>query len=526
MKLYTTISEWRTARPALSTPLGLVPTMGYLHAGHIELVRRARAENATVAVSIFVNPTQFDRPDDLARYPRDLQRDLAMLREEGVAAVFAPDASEIYPTGHSTKVHVAGLGDILEGAHRPGHFDGVATVVAKLFNIIQPTHAYFGQKDAQQLAVIRRMVADLNFPIEIIGVPTVREPDGLALSSRNVFLQGEARQQALALSQALNAARAAWERGERDADTLRDAASAVYTTTEGVQPEYLSLAYPDTLEELHGPIERGLMSTAAWVGGVRLIDNVMFENEMSEVNDLPNDNREVRRKRLVAFLANPSQEMHDKLSALKAESKMLDRRDFIWHFLLQSFSTMGNSRGWYGLIGNQSNYQRVTFDALSELHPQQRLQLLKSVLREAKVRMPQRKAEWLIDNYGLIIQMGGLEEARLQALSQPGTEAKVAFLKRFHGIGDKYARNIWMDVYHPDFHNAIAVDERIKQITQALGYTFRNYTDHERFYQELAHEAGLQSWELDRLLYNFKDEVLAAINQPDTHNPRTASLPR
>jgi pantoate--beta-alanine ligase len=240
-------------------------------------VRRAHAENASVAVSIFVNPTQFDRPDDLARYPRDLQRDLAMLREEGVAAVFAPDASEIYPTGHSTKVHVAGLGDVLEGAHRPGHFDGVATVVAKLFNIIQPTRAYFGQKDAQQLAVIRRMVADLNFPIEIIGVPTVREPDGLALSSRNVFLQGAARQQALALSHALNAARAAWHMGERDADTLRAVANTVYDAAPGVQPEYLSLAHPETLEELHGSIQRGLLSTAAWVGGVRLIDNVILE---------------------------------------------------------------------------------------------------------------------------------------------------------------------------------------------------------------------------------------------------------
>lgn len=277
MQLLPTIAEWRAARATLPAPLGFVPTMGALHAGHVELVRRARAENAAVVVSIFVNPTQFDRADDLARYPRDLERDLAILRAAGVDAVFAPNAGDIYPAGHATTVRVVGLGDILEGAHRKGHFDGVATVVAKLFNIVQPARAYFGQKDAQQLAVIRRVVADLNFPVEVVGVPTVREPDGLALSSRNVFLQGEARQQALALSRALNAARAEWDAGERDADALRDAANAGYATFDGVQPEYLSLADPETLEALHGPIQRGLMSTAAWVGGVRLIDNVVLE---------------------------------------------------------------------------------------------------------------------------------------------------------------------------------------------------------------------------------------------------------
>ncbi len=507
MHLIRTIPEFRAARAALPAPLGFVPTMGYLHAGHIALVRAARAENPSVAVSIFVNPAQFDRPDDLARYPRDLERDLAMLREEGVHLVFAPEASEIYPASHATKVRIEGLGDILEGAHRKGHFDGVATVVAKLFNIVQPDRAYFGQKDAQQLAVVRRMVADLNFPVQIIGVPTVREADGLALSSRNVFLKGEARQQALALSQVLNAARAAWQAGERDADALRAAANAIYEKAEGVQTEYLSLADPETLEELQGSIERGVMSTAAWVGGVRLIDNVILERVIEERN-----NKEAKRQRLIKFLKQPTPEMREKLTALKAESKMLERPDFIWYFLLQSFSTMGNSRGWYGLMNTPSNYNRVTFDALANFSPAGRLQLIETVLRDAKVRMPRQKAEWLNYNYERILQMGGLEEVRRHALSQLGTEAKVAFLKRFRGIGDKYARNIWMDVYHPDFHNTIAVDERIKRITEALGYSFQSYSEHERFYQELAREAGLQGWELDRLLYNYKDDVLKAIN--------------
>ena len=191
--------------------------------------------------------------------------------------VLAPSGETIYPQGYATTVTVAGLTERLEGAKRPGHFDGVATVVAKLLNIVQPDRAYFGQKDAQQLVVVRRMVADLNLPVQIIGVPTVREADGLALSSRNVFLQGDARADALALSQALGAAQAAWQQGERDAATLRRIATDRYADFPGVEVEYLSLADPDTLKELHGPIKRGLMSTAAWVGGVRLIDNVAFD---------------------------------------------------------------------------------------------------------------------------------------------------------------------------------------------------------------------------------------------------------
>ncbi|MGH2541593.1 MAG: pantoate--beta-alanine ligase, partial [Ardenticatenaceae bacterium] len=272
MKVAHTIGTYRDARKVLPSPVGFVPTMGYLHAGHLALAQRAREENASVVLSIFVNPAQFNQAKDLARYPRDLHRDLRMLGEEAVDLVFAPGVDEIYPPDYATQVHVAGLTDVLEGLHRPGHFDGVATVVAKLLNIVQPDRAYFGQKDAQQLIVVRRMVTDLHFPVEIMAVPTMRDEDGLALSSRNAFLPAEAREQALALSRALAAARAAWETGERDADALRDAANTVYESTAGIRVDYLSLAHQETLEELQGPVERAIMSTAAWVGDVRLID--------------------------------------------------------------------------------------------------------------------------------------------------------------------------------------------------------------------------------------------------------------
>lgn len=276
MQVLSTIADFRAARATFTSPLGFVPTMGYLHAGHVALVQRARAENPTVAVSIFINPMQFDRADDLARYPQDLERDLAMLHEAGADIVFAPRRDEIYPADFVTTIRLSRVTERLEGGHRPGHFDGVATVVCKLFNIVQPDRAYFGQKDAQQLVVVRRMTTDLNLPVEIIGVPTVREPDGLALSSRNVFLQGEDRQHALTLSRALAAGRAAWKQGERDADALRDAALAVYAAAPAVRLDYLSLAHPDTLEELSGPVTHALLSTAAWVGNVRLIDNVLL----------------------------------------------------------------------------------------------------------------------------------------------------------------------------------------------------------------------------------------------------------
>ncbi len=278
MQILTTIAGVRALHQTLSGTLGFVPTMGYLHAGHLSLVEQARTENDHVAVSIFVNPTQFDRPDDLARYPRDLERDLALLDDQGVTFVFAPEPEEVYPPFHSTTVMVSRVTDVLEGAHRPGHFNGVATVVCKLFNIVQPTRAYFGQKDAQQVVVVRRMTRDLNLPVEVIACPTLREPDGLALSSRNVFLQGDERQEALALSRALFAVKGLWEAGERNVDALRTPGNQIFATYPTVRLEYFSCADPDTLEEQRGVVEKTLVSTAAWVGKVRLIDNLLLEN--------------------------------------------------------------------------------------------------------------------------------------------------------------------------------------------------------------------------------------------------------
>jgi hypothetical protein len=221
---------------------------------------------------------------------------------------------------------------------------------------------------------------------------------------------------------------------------------------------------------------------------------------------------ESRRQRLIDALRHLTPEMKETLRERKEEGlEQKDRPDFVWHSLLQSFATMGNARGWEGLVGNEENYKRVTFEALSGLDRVERLETLDEVLRTSKVRMPGKKAAWLDLNYEMIIEMGGPEEARRQTLAQDGREAKVAFLQRFHGIGDKYARNIWMDVYHPDFRNAIAVDERIKRITEALGYSFKNFAEHERFYQEIAREVGLQGWEVDRLLYNHQGEFLAII---------------
>lgn len=276
MQVLKTIADVRTFHQILSGTLGFVPTMGYLHAGHLSLVERARTENDHVAVSIFVNPTQFDRPDDLARYPRDLERDFALLEGKGVTFVFAPEPEEIYPPRHSTTVTVSGVTDGLEGAHRPGHFNGVATVVCKLFNIVQPTRAYFGQKDAQQVVVVRRMTQDLNLSVEVIACPTLREADGLALSSRNVFLQREERQEALALSRALFTVRGAWEDGERNGEALRTLGTQIFATYPTVRLEYFSCADPDTLEEQSGLVVHALVSTAAWVGKVRLIDNLLL----------------------------------------------------------------------------------------------------------------------------------------------------------------------------------------------------------------------------------------------------------
>jgi thermostable 8-oxoguanine DNA glycosylase len=221
---------------------------------------------------------------------------------------------------------------------------------------------------------------------------------------------------------------------------------------------------------------------------------------------------ESKRQRLLGALRHLTPDLKETLRKRKEEGlEQRNRPDFIWHSLLQSFATMGNARGWDGLVGNEANYNLLTFEALSELDSVERLERLEKVLRATKVRMPGKKAAWLGLNHEIIVEIGGPEEARRQALAQNGREGKVAFMQRFHGIGDKYARNIWMDVYLPDFRNAIAVDERIKRITEALGYSFKSYAEHERFYQEIAREANLEGWEVDRLLYNHQGEFLAII---------------
>lgn len=275
MKVCTTIAEVRAARPAFPS-LGLVPTMGFLHEGHLSLVRAARADNAGVAASLFVNPTQFGPNEDFGRYPRARERDLAMLQAAGCDLVFAPEVAEIYPEGFDTRIEIGGVTSGLEGAVRPGHFAGVATVVAKLFNIIAPTRAYFGQKDAQQVAVIRKLVRDLDMPLEVVVRPTVREPDGLAMSSRNAYLAAAERQDALALWKALCAAQALYNGGERSADMLR-AAMAAPIAAIGATADYLSVADPLTLRELETVGADGaLLSLAVRIGTTRLIDNILL----------------------------------------------------------------------------------------------------------------------------------------------------------------------------------------------------------------------------------------------------------
>ena len=273
MQILETVAATRAAVRAASRPLGLVPTMGFLHDGHLSLVRAARRDCATVAVSIFVNPTQFGPQEDFASYPRDPARDLAMLREAGVDLAFVPPVAEIYPPGFDTTVTVGGVTAVLEGAARPGHFQGVATVVAKLFNILQPDRGYFGQKDAQQVAVLRKLVADLALPVEIVALPTVRAPDGLALSSRNARLSPEERRAATVLWRALQTAAKLFQSGERDADRLRSAMRATLADEPLARIDYVSVADATTLAEL-GQIEGpALASLAVYIGRTRLIDN-------------------------------------------------------------------------------------------------------------------------------------------------------------------------------------------------------------------------------------------------------------
>lgn len=276
MHIAHTIADLRHVRAALTGQrLGFVPTMGALHAGHRSLLRRARRECDAVAASLFVNPLQFAPTEDLARYPRTFEADCYMLEEEGVDLLFAPTPAEMYPDGNVTLIHVAGIEDRLDGASRPGHFTGVATVVAKLFHIVAPTHAYFGQKDAAQVAVLRQMVRDLNFDLELIACPTVRDADGLALSSRNAYLSFEEHARALVLSRTLRHIATRVAQGIRDSAILLAEAHALLSAEIGVTLDYLTIVDPDTLlpVTLAGP--GSLVAIAAKVGSTRLIDNLL-----------------------------------------------------------------------------------------------------------------------------------------------------------------------------------------------------------------------------------------------------------
>ena len=284
MKTIRTVAELRDAlapERRAGRRIGLVPTMGSFHEGHLSLMRRARAECDVVVVSLFVNPAQFDAGEDLEAYPRDEPRDSALAEAEGVDLLFAPPVEEVYPAGFDSTVRVGGLTEVLCGDPRQRgarHFDSVTTVVTKLFNMVGPDVAYFGQKDAQQLVVIRRLVRDLDIPVRIEAVPTVREPDGLALSSRNVHLKGDDRERAVALSRALGAAEDAIAAGERDAAAIRTTALAAMNDL-GVEPEYLELVAPESLDPVTTVNGRVLVTVAARVGGTRLIDNALIETD-------------------------------------------------------------------------------------------------------------------------------------------------------------------------------------------------------------------------------------------------------
>ncbi len=277
MRVIETIAEFKAARLSLPRPLGFVPTMGFLHAGHVSLVKQARADCASVAVSIFVNPTQFGPGEDFESYPRDTERDLALCEAAGADLIFMPTVAEMYPAGAATRVDVESITAVLEGAMRPGHLCGVTTVVNKLFNVVAPDRAYFGQKDAQQLAVIRKMVRDLDMNLEVIAGATVREPDGLAMSSRNVYLDPEARIQARCLSEALFAARDRYAAGERNATVLRELMTEIIRRRPLARIDYVSLADNLTLREVDLIAAPTLASLAVRLGKTRLIDNLVLE---------------------------------------------------------------------------------------------------------------------------------------------------------------------------------------------------------------------------------------------------------
>jgi len=279
MKVLNTIEDMRSACRAARFSdgrLGFVPTMGALHEGHLSLVRAAQATCDVVAASIFVNPTQFGPHEDLAQYPRRFERDRELLEKEGVELLFAPSVEEMYPAGSVTWVTVEGLSDKLDGRSRPGHFRGVTTVVAKLFDIVEPDAAFFGQKDAAQVAIIRQMVRDLNFPVEITACPIVREADGLAMSSRNTYLDPQQRKQALALHRSLLRVKKAWEGGELDAGKLKGAGREEIAAEKSVRLDYFEIVDPHSLDPIERVTDAALVAVAAYVGETRLIDNVLL----------------------------------------------------------------------------------------------------------------------------------------------------------------------------------------------------------------------------------------------------------
>jgi pantoate--beta-alanine ligase len=278
MQVIKTIAEMRQARKETKKMLGFVPTMGYLHEGHIALVRQAKAENKLVAVSIYINPTQFGPKEDFKSYPRDTERDLAMLKPI-TDIVFIPSDEEMYPTDYDTWVDVKGITDVLEGAVRPGHFRGVSTVVSKLFNIVEPRRAYFGQKDAQQVAVIKKMVNDLNMNLQVITCPTVRELDGLAMSSRNTYLSPEQRRIAPVLYHALLLAKERVIQGEWDAAAIRKEMTKLIQKEPQADIEYISIADNETLKEIYRIKGPALVSLAVKFGRTRLIDNIVLDNK-------------------------------------------------------------------------------------------------------------------------------------------------------------------------------------------------------------------------------------------------------
>lgn len=276
MQVIETVSEFRVAERSAARPLGLVPTMGYLHEGHMSLARRARADNATVSASIFVNPTQFAPNEDLAAYPRDMDGDLAKLEEAGVDLVFAPAPQEVYPAGFDTRVEVGEIAAKLEGASRPDHFRGVATVVCKLLTIVRPDKVYFGQKDAQQCLVIKRLNADLNLGAEVVVIPTIRDSDGLALSSRNAYLRDGDRESALTLSRSLNLAREMHQSEILNAKKISAQMRNLIESEPRTSVDYISISDAETLDELDIIDRPALVSLAVRIGDVRLIDNTLL----------------------------------------------------------------------------------------------------------------------------------------------------------------------------------------------------------------------------------------------------------